>query len=272
MNLGESHNHYHYASFLQRARETASTGFDALGHEDDTHKLPNRHPPRPPIYFSPQVSCLQVSLTWDSKGSVRALLDMRGVPIVFIQAVDRFNQQFHLTMSLKDFLHRTSGISNAGSSNDDDLLDYNESVVQDNKRALEQLFLCRTPQICAHIYAQRSGKLVWLDRSQLKQYQTMRPTRAAITIQSIIRGQNGRIRVQARKFRRNSVAVQRAWLKEREFVRSLNQNDVKGMVFNGTEDDHNSAAIVLQKNVKRHQLRFKIQYKKKVNTRKKTVP
>ena len=244
-------------------------GLSILEHQDSVPtKSKSRKVPLPSNSNDPEINnidmateCIQASLSWAQNGSIRALLDTsKNTPIVFITAINRFNQSFHLSISYQTFLDRTIGESKSREE---------EEQEEEPDIDIDRQFLLRTTQIADHIVSpidmSGNNKLLWLDTQQeIEHYNERRRVRAAIRIQAVTRGNFGRLRINAVIFRNSSIAIQKQWLEERAFVRSLRDLSMLSEDFNRINATMNgsTSATKIQARVRTHQQRHLIEYKK----------
>ena len=110
-----------------------------------------------------------------------------------------------------------------------------------------------------------NNKLLWLyTQQEIEHYNERRRVRAAIRIQAVTRGNFGRMRINAVIFRNSSIAIQKQWLEERAFVRSLRDLSMLSEDFNRINATMNgsTSATKIQARVRTHQQRHLIEYKK----------
>jgi hypothetical protein len=261
-------NNYHQNIMKQRALRSQD-GLSILEHQDSVPtKSKSRKVPLPSNSNDPEINnidmateCIQASLSWNQNGSIRALLDTsKNIPIVFITAINRFNQSFYLSISYQTFLDRTIGESKSREE---------EEQEQEPDIDIDRQFLLRTTQIADHIVSpidmSGNNKLLWLDTQQeIEHYNERRRVRAAIRIQAVTRGNFGRMRINAVIFRNSSIAIQKQWLEERAFVRSLRDLSMLSEDFNRINATMNgsTSATKIQARVRTHQQRHLIEYKK----------
>ena len=242
--------HYNYVKFLERAQRSAveATTGEQEGSPSSSaiainSKSKSIESPLPIVGKT-----LQISGSYDhGRGVLRVLLDTRGLPVILITAVDRFQRQYHQSQSYAQFLKMTD--ESAGR------IETPISIAEEEQ--LKAQFLRRVPHVVTHIVPDTTGSsLVWVQPTARQQHLQTQQNAAAIKIQaSISRGNSGRTTVHLIRMRKDAIAIQRQWIQQRR--QPLPKTKVLQLA-NLTNGSH--AATIIQSRVRTYQLRHHTQW------------
>jgi hypothetical protein len=266
--------HYLQSTFEQRARRGSV-------HFILPHPTTSKHPSgRRSTPTQPPPSCLKVSLSCQKydNGAVtlHALLDTCGIPIVFLTAINRFQQHFHMVTSFDEFIahtappppmpsrHTPTDPSDARVEQTfDHALPMQSNTSIGRKNRLEKKFLRHTPNLCTRL-AVVAGTLIWTTVEDNATTRDQGRYMAAVKIQAMVRGHVYRLKVYCKRIRQDSVFIHRQWYKEQYKTNVLDWGGKRKLnnLPNGSK-----AATHIQTLVRTHQQRHKTMWRKKKKER-----